>query len=147
MANIGERIRKIRLLRNMTQGELAVAIGFEDNDYGRGRVSKYERGIRVPKEDMLIKISKALNINSYYLSQGDHAYALDLAYELFDWDDVLPFKFKKDEDGSWVQFDEQYFGDFINEWMKMNHKYINGDISLEKYREWKYQYGLKSKIK
>lgn len=31
--------------------------------------------------------------------------------------------------------------------MKMNHKYINGDISLEKYREWKYQYGLKSKIK
>ena len=78
MANIGERIRKIRLLRNMTQGELAVAIGFEDNDYGRGRVSKYERGIRVPKEEMLIKISKALNINSYYLSQGDHTYALDL---------------------------------------------------------------------
>ena len=97
VANIGERIRKIRLLRNMTQGELAVAIGFEDNDYGRGRVLKYERGIRVPKEDMLIKISKALNINSYYLSQGDHTYALDLAYELFDWDDVLPFKFKKDE--------------------------------------------------
>lgn len=26
----------------------------------------------------------------------------------------------------------------------MNHKYINGDISLEKYREWKYQYGLKT---
>nr|WP_280525453.1 helix-turn-helix transcriptional regulator [Faecalicoccus acidiformans] len=97
VANIGERIRKIRLLRNMMQGELTVAIGFEDNDYGRGRVLKYERGIRVPKEDMLIKISKALNINSYYLSQEDNTYALDLAYELFDWDDVLPFKFKKDE--------------------------------------------------
>ena len=93
VANIGERIRKIRLLRNMMQGELTVAIGFEDNDYGRGRVLKYERGIRVPKEDMLIKISKALNINSYYLSQEDNTYALDLAYELFDWDDVLPFKF------------------------------------------------------
>lgn len=52
----------------MIQGELAVAIGFEDNDYGQGRVSKYERGIRAPKKDMLIKISKALNINSYYLS-------------------------------------------------------------------------------
>ena len=52
MANIGERIRKIRLLRNMTQGDLAVAIGFADNDFGRGRVSRNERGIRVPKEDV-----------------------------------------------------------------------------------------------
>ena len=65
--NIGKRIKYVRMLRGMRQEELAGKVGLGYNENGRTRISQYENGKRTPKEDMLEKISEALNVESYYL--------------------------------------------------------------------------------
>ena len=55
---IGERIRRIRIFRKMTQSQLGEAVGLSDV-----RIRQYEIGNRTPKEEMIEKIAKALNCN------------------------------------------------------------------------------------
>ena len=58
---IGEKIKRIRKFRKMTQKELAVQIGLGEN--GGHRMVQYESGFRVPKKDLVGKIAQALDIN------------------------------------------------------------------------------------
>ena len=58
--------------------------------------SQYENGTRVPRKDMLGKISKALHINSMYLNMDDHTEALDFVFTLLDWDRTTDFIIKKE---------------------------------------------------
>ena len=46
---IGEKIKRIRKFRKMTQKELAVQIGLGEN--GGHSMVQYESGFRVPKKD------------------------------------------------------------------------------------------------
>ena len=73
-----KRIRFVRQFRGLTQTELAEKSGLSADENGRIRISQYENGTRVPRKDMLEKISKALHINSMYLNMNDHTEALDL---------------------------------------------------------------------
>ena len=57
----GEKIKKIRQFRGITQKELAIAIGM--NDTASNRVTQYEIGYRVPKKDTLDKMAKVLRCN------------------------------------------------------------------------------------
>ena len=52
---IGQRIKKIRLFRGMTQKELGNILGF--GAHGDIRIAQYESGVRTPKEQMLIKMA------------------------------------------------------------------------------------------
>ena len=49
----------------MKQEELAEKIGLGGGENGRTRISQYENGKRTPKEDLLEKISDALQIDSF----------------------------------------------------------------------------------
>ncbi len=51
---VGDKIRKIRTFRGMTQKELGVAIGLEEKG-ADNRVAQYETNYRVPKKDLLNK--------------------------------------------------------------------------------------------
>ena len=59
---LGERIKKIRTFRGLTQRELGLKLGYEERN-ADVRVAQYESGYRVPKKDTLIEISKILNVN------------------------------------------------------------------------------------
>lgn len=71
---IGERIKKIRLEKGMTQKEIAESIGIATNSF-----SRYEIGEREPKLEMIEKIASALKVSVYELIGGFGAF-----------DDVLP---------------------------------------------------------
>ena len=58
---IGEKIKRIRKFRKMTQKELAVQIGLGEN--GGHRMVQYESGFRVPKKDLVDKIAQVLDVN------------------------------------------------------------------------------------
>ncbi|MFQ9634563.1 MAG: helix-turn-helix domain-containing protein [Coprobacillus cateniformis] len=58
-------MRFVRLFRGMKQEELAEKIGLGGGENGRTRISQYENGKRTPKEDLLEKISDALQIDSF----------------------------------------------------------------------------------
>ncbi len=79
MKNIGKRIEKAREYRDMSRTELGKAVGFpEDSAYRR--VLSYERGERVPKEDMLKEFSKALKIDLDWFKFDDNIQMGNIKY-------------------------------------------------------------------
>ena len=57
MMDIGNRIKRLRNARKMTQSEFAERLGVT-----KSAVSSYENGSRLPSYDVLIKISRIFNI-------------------------------------------------------------------------------------
>lgn len=79
---IGERIRRIRTFRNVTQYDLGVAVGFPEKN-ADVRISQYESGYRVPKQETLDKIAEVLHcnrLNFYTVSPGT---AEDIMFTFF----------------------------------------------------------------
>lgn len=62
MKNIGKRIEKAREYREMSRTDLGKAVGFPSDSAYR-RVLSYEKGERVPKEEMLKDFAKTLKID------------------------------------------------------------------------------------
>lgn len=62
--NFGERLRKIRESRNLTQKELANKLG---NDVAHNTISNWEKMITSPNVDMVYKLCEVLNIEPNYL--------------------------------------------------------------------------------
>lgn len=60
---IGEKIKRLRKLRNMTQIELGKRIG----GAGKHQISFYESGKTVPSTETLIKVANALGTTVDYL--------------------------------------------------------------------------------
>ena len=54
----GEKIKRIRQHRGMTQKELGDAVGLTAN-----RIAQYEMGYRVPKATLLEKMVEAFNVS------------------------------------------------------------------------------------
>ena len=59
---IGEKIRRIRIFRGMTQKELGIALGLNEKG-ADNRVTQYENGYRIPKSELLEKIAEVLRSN------------------------------------------------------------------------------------
>ena len=73
---VGDKIKKIRTFRGMTQKELGLAIGFEEKG-ADNRIAQYETNYRVPKRELLDKMAEALRVdrqNFYTIAcRGLHA--------------------------------------------------------------------------
>lgn len=139
--DIGEKIRYVRQLRGLTQEELAIKVGLGEGENGRTRISQYENGNRKPKEDMLEKISQALNVKSLYLSTKERTPALDFVFTLFEWDaDGLPINILKENDKYLMHVDNPVFEDFFEEWANKQKDLADGKITKEEYIDWKINY-------
>ena len=58
MSDIGERIKRLRLAKKMTQSDLGKRLGVSTSTVGM-----YERGQRSPDNEMLIKFSKVFSVS------------------------------------------------------------------------------------
>lgn len=79
---VGERIKRARNFRGMTQKELGVAIGFEEKSADI-RIAQYESNTRTPKEELLRKIATVLDVNYRSLYEPTLYAAEDIMYTLF----------------------------------------------------------------
>lgn len=59
---VGDRIKRVRQFRGLTQKELGKLVGFDEKTADI-RIAQYESNTRKPKEELLIKIADALEIN------------------------------------------------------------------------------------
>ena len=59
---VGDKIKKIRTFRGMTQKELGLAIGLDEKG-ADNRIAQYETNYRIPKNELLTQIAAALNVN------------------------------------------------------------------------------------
>lgn len=69
---VGERIRKARKAKGLTQEELAKSLGVSF-----AMIGQYERGERNPKLDTLQRIADALDVNVGLLLYGENSTTID----------------------------------------------------------------------
>lgn len=74
MYGFGDRLKKIRTERNMTQLEIANRL-----DVTKSMVSCYENETRFPSFDVLIKISQIFNVTTDYLFGLDRKKIIDVS--------------------------------------------------------------------
>ena len=136
---IGERIRRIRLFRKMTQSQLGEAVGLSDV-----RIRQYEIGNRTPKVEMIEELAGALNCNFRSIYEPTLYAAEDVMFTLFELDEHynLPlYEVADPEDPTErhiaVGFDYSLLDDFLNIWKKKKEELASGKITREEYFEWK----------
>ena len=134
---MGDRIRFVRQFRGLTQTELAEKVGLPPGENGRIRISQYENGTHVPKEEMLEKISSVLGVTSLYLSSKPHTNMLDFAFHLLEYDRDFPIMIEKHgKDDYSLHFSNELMFDFLDDWIQKKADLEEGRISKEDYIEW-----------
>src|SRR5262249_5430604 len=64
----GQRLRKLREERSLSQRELALGVGTETS-----QVSRYERGVVMPNAETLIDMARFLRVGAGFLPTGEDA--------------------------------------------------------------------------
>ena len=91
---IGERIHFFRLLREMTQITLGMALGFPEKS-ADVRLAQYESGTRTPKADLTAAIADTLDVSFHTLSVPDIDSYVGLMHTLFTLEDRYGLKIKE----------------------------------------------------
>ncbi|MDR1564006.1 MAG: helix-turn-helix domain-containing protein [Oscillospiraceae bacterium] len=143
---VGDRIKRIRNFRGLTQKELGVALGYDDNT-ADVRVAQYESGTRTPKEDTLKKIAEVLGVNYRAIYEPTLYAAEDVMYTLFELDEHYgDLHIHTVEDISdpldpqthkAVTFNSHLLDNFLSEWQQRKKDLADGFISKAEYMEWK----------
>ncbi|MFT9056354.1 MAG: helix-turn-helix transcriptional regulator [Ethanoligenens sp.] len=143
---VGDRIKRIRNVRGLTQRELGLAIGFDEKS-ADVRVAQYESGTRTPKEDMLRKIAEVLDANYRALYEPTLYAAEDVMYTLFELDEhyqhMQIYDVTDASDPNYteahkaISFNNHLLDGFLKEWQLRKQELAEGKISREEYLEWK----------
>lgn len=81
--SIGDRIKKARVFRGMTQKELGIAVGFNEKNADI-RIAQYEGNTRRPKSGTLNKIAEVLDVGFFTLYEPYPHNAENIMYSLLD---------------------------------------------------------------
>ena len=144
---IGERIRYIRNLRNMTQKWLGMAIGFDEKT-ADVRIAQYESGTRKPKEKYVGKIADALGVSPKALELPDIDSYVGLAHTLFALEDIYGIQIGDIDGELCLRLDKSkgmaYLSmlDIFTAWHQGAEKLKNGDFTKEEYDSWRYNYPI-----
>jgi len=140
---IGDRIKRVRKFRGMTQKELGMAIGFDEKT-ADVRMAQYESGTRTPKEDILKKITEALDVNYRSVYEPSLYATEDVMYTLFELDEHYGgTSLHEVEDAEYgdkhmaVCFNAKILDDFMREWQLRKQQLADDEITKEEYTEWK----------
>ena len=116
---VGDRIKRARNFRGLTQKELGIAAGLDERSADI-RIAQYESGTRTPKEDLLRKIAEVLDVNYRSL------------YEVTDTSDP-----DYPELHMALSFRNHLLDGFLKEWQLRKQQLADGEITQEEYLEWK----------
>ncbi len=140
---IGDRIKRARLFRGLTQKELGRQVGFDEKT-ADVRIAQYESGVRTPKEDLLREIAEVLDVNYRSLYEPTLYAAEDLMYTLFELDEHYDIELHEIPDPKYpkkkhiaVQFHSNLLDSFLIEWAKRKKDLADDTISKDEYTEWK----------
>ncbi len=115
---VGSRIRKIRITKGMSQGELGEKIGLNAD-----RVQKYENGVRKPKPDMLKRIAAALEVSTLALTDPVITSYIGAMFAMFELENTYNMRIGKTPDDQVpglcisVDFKDEMY-EYMEEWYK-----------------------------
>ena len=143
--SVGNRIKKIRNMRGMTQKELGLAVGFDEKSADI-RIAQYESGTRTPKEKIITNIANVLKINPKAIDRLDTENYMDLAHILFILEDIYGIKINSVDGELCLTLDKSNGSiyptlfDILNTWRQEAEKLKNGEITEDEYNAWRYNF-------
>lgn len=137
----GGKLKKLRLMRNLTQKELAIKSGLTD-----AAIRNYELGNRSPSKEQLQKISEALNCDISALIDHEPNSIFEIMHIIFDYEKEMKLRPLIDESSSALLSHDMNFNDFLVEWDEMRKKHYNDKITDEEFEDWKLSYPKKSRF-
>lgn len=143
--SIGERIKKARVFRGMTQKELGIAVGFNEKN-ADVRIAQYESNSRRPKDNLLYKMADVLDVGFFALYEPRQYNAESIMYSLFDQGND-PLRVQLEEvlttDGLQrpqkriaIIYNYDHLDEYLREWKLRREQVLNHTITVKEYTEW-----------
>ncbi len=138
-----EKLRKYRLLRQITQKELGKR-ALEGKRDSAVRINKYENGIIEPTPESMQILADALDVDVESLSSVDISGDEDRIQALFDLEENRDLILRRSEGKITLEFDTTKFTDdnaqwlsFLNYWYNERTKFKSTDETTDEYELWK----------
>jgi len=145
--SVGNRIKKIRNMRGMTQKELGIAVGFDEKSADI-RIAQYESGTRTPKEKITTKLANVLKVNPKTFDRLNIDNYEGLIHALFILEDIYGIKINSVNGELCLMPDKSKsniyptLSDIFNIWQQESKKLKNGEITENEYNTWRYNYRI-----
>lgn len=147
-SRIGDRIRRIRTEKGMSQAELGAIIGLNAD-----RIQKYENGARNPKSDMLKQIANALGVSTLALTDPNTASHIGAMYAFFELEENFGATITEGANGHSIalSFDQQNeLYNHLKRWL-LEYETLQARLRasasddekvefIKEYHEWKWNY-------
>lgn len=140
---LGEKIRKYRILQNLSQKELGLKLGFS-NTTADVRIRQYESGTKIPRDDIRQKIAEVLGVDISALSDIAIQSNEDVMQVLFYLSEILDINVEKTDDKFYLSFatdcsDREQLMSYLNVWysQKKNLQNTANGTSEDSVREYK----------
>ncbi len=89
---VGEKIKFIRVFRNLTQNELGSALGFAENAT-ENRISQYEKGVRTPRADIVKQFAEQFSVPTFVLQDHIDDKVTNIIMQMF-WNEIEMREYK-----------------------------------------------------
>ena len=141
----GKRIKFFRNRKGMKQKELGELLGFlgKTSDV---RVAQYETEARTPKADLVKEMAQIFGVSTRAINVPNIDSYLCLMHTLFALEDMYGLKVQNVDGQPHLYLDSSISApgssadEMLRAWMEQADKLENGEISKEKYDEWRYKY-------
>lgn len=139
---IGEKIKKVRSLRGLTQKELGLLIGLSNV-----RVQQYESGYRIPQGKIMKDICDALEVSEHFFVSHHMETEEDIIQLLFDLGrscsmEVIQIDRKNAIYG--ISFKDDIINEALKEWYKKQELMKSGELSELDFEWWQLTYPSES---
>ena len=144
--NLGDKIKKYRVLRGLTQTKLGELVGFSRTT-ANSRIRKYETNEMAPKADIRQKIAEALDVDMSSLSDIDISTEEDILHAFFLLEEEYGMEINKDGDKINLSFDisennNQKLMGYLCNWASTKNSTADDKDSLAQYENWKARFPL-----
>lgn len=133
---IGEKIKKFRTKKNLTQKQLASMTGLSEP-----AIRNYELGNRTPSEKHINRIAEALGVSPFAISDPSLESYLGVMHTLFELENEYDATLIYAPGSASIEFPA---GSELNsrmfDWAKAFTAYKEGKLTEEEYEEWKNTY-------
>jgi transcriptional regulator with XRE-family HTH domain len=152
---VGQRIKKIRGIRGLTQKELGMRLGFPEKSADI-RMAQYESGTRKPKKGLLTKMADVLEVRPEALEEPNLESHVGVMHALFALEDAYGARVSEVDGNMCLIFDRglRASGDFaldgrrralngmLREWRREAVRAENGETTRGEYNEWRFDYPM-----
>lgn len=141
----GEKIKRIRISRGMTQKELGILAGLGEKN-ANIRIAQYESDSRIPRPDLLDKIAQALDVAPAALSVPDIDSPVELMHTLFFLEDRYGLEIYEHNGAAYLQVnplknrEAKQLNEILLTWKQVSDQLRSGEITRAEYDRWRYHY-------